>query len=102
MYPGGELARVVRRLVILSFYQCTPLPVLARHWRGTRGRLAMMTFPHLGELAQASEIQVQRVYALLRLCHAQTFVVLTKTRGWVVDHTRVTGMTRDGWKKACL
>jgi hypothetical protein len=51
---------------------------VARHWRGTRSRLAMMTFLHLRELAQVSGLQIQRMHALLRSCHAQTFVVLTK------------------------
>jgi SAM-dependent methyltransferase len=74
-----ELARVSRRFVIISFYRCTPLHGLARHWRGSRGRLAMMTLPHLRELAQASGLQIQRVHSLLRFCHAQTFVVLTKS-----------------------
>jgi SAM-dependent methyltransferase len=75
----GELARVSRRFVIISFYQSTLLHAVARHWRGSRGRLATMTLPHLRELAQASGLQIQRVHALLRFCHAQTFVVLTKT-----------------------
>jgi ubiquinone/menaquinone biosynthesis C-methylase UbiE len=75
----AELARVARRFVIISFYQPTLLHALARHWRGTRGRLAMMSRAHLQELAQASGLQVQRVQALLRFCHAQTFVVLSKT-----------------------
>jgi SAM-dependent methyltransferase len=74
----GELARVSRRFVILSFYRCTPLHALARHWRGTHGRLAMTTLSHLRELAQASGLQLQRVHSLLRFCHAQTFVMLTK------------------------
>lgn len=74
----AELARVARRLVIISFYQPTLLHTLARHWRGTRGRLAMMTRAHLQELAQASGLQVQRIHALLPFCHAQTFVVLSK------------------------
>ena len=74
----SELARVSRRFVIISFYRSTPLHALARHWRGTRGRLTMTTFPHLRALAQASGLQVQRVHSLLRFCHAQTFVVLTK------------------------
>ncbi len=39
----AELARVSRRFVIISFYQPTLLHALARHWRGARGRLAMMT-----------------------------------------------------------
>jgi ubiquinone/menaquinone biosynthesis C-methylase UbiE len=75
----GELARVSRRFVIISFYQSTLLHTVARHWRGSRGRLAMMTLPHLQGLAQASGLQIQRVHCLLRFCHAQTFVVLTKT-----------------------
>ena len=74
-----ELARVSRRFVIISFYRSTLLHTVARHWRGSRGRLAMMTIPHLRELAQASGLQIQRVRSLLRYCHAQTFVVLTKT-----------------------
>ena len=49
-----ELARVSRRFVIISFYRPTLLHSVARHWRGARGRLAMMTLPHLRELAQAS------------------------------------------------
>jgi len=74
----GELARVSRRFVIVSFYRPIALHALARFWRGTRGRLAMMTLAHLRELAQASGLRIQRVHALLRFCHAQTFVVLTK------------------------
>ena len=73
-----ELARVSRRFVIISFYRSTLLHTVARHWRGSRGRLAMMTLPHVRELAQASGLQIQRVHSLLRFCHAQTFVVLTK------------------------
>jgi ubiquinone/menaquinone biosynthesis C-methylase UbiE len=42
----GELARVSRRFVIISFYRSTLLHAMARHWRGARGRLAMMTLPH--------------------------------------------------------
>jgi SAM-dependent methyltransferase len=74
-----ELARVSRRFVIISFYRSTLLHSAARHWRGSRGRLAMITLPHLQELAQASGLQIERVHSLLRYCHAQTFVVLTKT-----------------------
>ena len=75
----AELARVSRRFVIISFYQPTLLHALARHWRGARGRLALMTAAHLQELAQASGLQRARRHALLRFCHAQTFAVLTKT-----------------------
>jgi ubiquinone/menaquinone biosynthesis C-methylase UbiE len=74
-----ELARVSRHFVIISFYRSTLLHTMARHWRGARGRLAMMTLPHLRGLAQASGLQIQWVHSLLRFCHAQTFVVLTKT-----------------------
>jgi SAM-dependent methyltransferase len=74
-----ELARVSRRFVIISFYRSTLLHTVARHWRGSRGRLALMTLSHMRELAQASGLQMQRAYALLRFCHAQTFVVLSKT-----------------------
>jgi SAM-dependent methyltransferase len=81
-----ELARVSRRFVIISFYRPTLLHTVARHWRGSRGRLAIMPLPHLRELAQASGLQIQRVYALLRFCHAQTFVVLTKTSSAELDY----------------
>jgi ubiquinone/menaquinone biosynthesis C-methylase UbiE len=74
-----ELARVSRRFVIISFYRSTLLHAVARHWRGARGRLTTMTLPHLRELVQASGLQIQRVHSLLRFCHAQTFVMLTKT-----------------------
>jgi SAM-dependent methyltransferase len=73
-----ELARVSRRFVIMSFYRPTLLHTVARHWRGSRDRLTMMTLPRLRELAQASGLQIERVHSLLRFCHAQTFVVLTK------------------------
>ena len=74
-----ELARVSRRFVIISFYRPTLLHTVARYWRGSRDRLAMMTLPHLRELAHASGLQIERVHSLLRFCHAQTLVVLTKT-----------------------
>jgi ubiquinone/menaquinone biosynthesis C-methylase UbiE len=74
-----ELARVSRRFVIISFYRSTLLHAMARHWRGSRGRLTTMTLPHLRELVQASGLQIEQVHSLLRFCHAQTFVVLTKT-----------------------
>ena len=38
-----ELARVSRRFVLISFYLSTPLHTLARYWRGTRGRLSMLS-----------------------------------------------------------
>jgi ubiquinone/menaquinone biosynthesis C-methylase UbiE len=53
-----ELARVSHRCVIISFYRSTLLHAVARHWRGSRGRLATMTLPHLRELAQASGLQI--------------------------------------------
>jgi SAM-dependent methyltransferase len=97
----GELARVSRRFVIISFYRSTLLHTVARHWRGSRGRLAMMTIPHLRELARASGLQIQRVRSLLRYCHAQTFVVLTKTSstggGLRLDHQRDTLTSPTAW-----
>ena len=88
-----ELARVSRRFVIISFYRSTLLHTVARHWRGSRGRLAMMTLPHLRELAQASGLQIQWVHSLLRFCHAQTFVVLTKTYSTGVDSAQTASVT---------
>lgn len=74
-----ELARVSRRFVLISFYRRTSLHALTRRWPGTRRRRGMMTIPQLQELAQASGLQIQRVCSLLRFCHAQTFVALTKS-----------------------
>ena len=88
-----ELARVSRRFVIISFYRSTLLHAMARHWRGSRGRLAMMTLLHLRELAQASGLQIQRVYSLLRFCHAQTFVVMTKTHSTGIDCAQTARVT---------
>ena len=88
-----ELARVSRRFVIISFYRSTLLHTVARHWRGSRGRLAMMTLRHLRELAQASGLQIQWVHSLLRFCHAQTFVVLTKTYSTGVDSAQTASVT---------
>ena len=72
-----ELARVSRRFVLISFYRRTSLHALTRRWPGSRRRLGMMTVPQLQALAQASGLQIQRAYSLLRFCHAQTFVALT-------------------------
>jgi SAM-dependent methyltransferase len=74
----GELARVSRRVVLLSFYRFTPLHALARHWRGTRGRLETLSLTRFQNLVQASGLQIQGVHSLLRFCHNQTFVVLNK------------------------
>ena len=73
-----ELARVSRRFVLVSFYLSTPLHTLARSWRGTRGRLAMMTAAQFQDLAQQSQLHVLQQRALCRFCHAQTFAVLAK------------------------
>ena len=73
-----ELARVSRRFVLLSFYLSTPLHNLARHWRGTRGRLSMMTTVQFHNLVQQSHLHILQQRALCRFCHAQTFAVLTK------------------------
>jgi len=73
-----ELARVSRRFVLLSFYLSTPLHNLARHWRGTRGRLSMMTPVQFHDLVQQSHLRIFQQRALWRFGHAQTFAVLMK------------------------
>jgi SAM-dependent methyltransferase len=73
-----ELARVSRRFVLLSFYRRPSLHALSRRWPGSRRRQGMLTLSQLQELAQVNGLQIQRVCSLLRFCHAQTFVVLTK------------------------
>ena len=73
-----ELARVSRYFVLLSFYLSTPLHNLARHWRGTRGRLSMMTLAQFHDLVQQSHLHILQQRALCRFGHAQTFVVLLK------------------------
>jgi SAM-dependent methyltransferase len=83
----SELARVSRQFVLISFYRFTPVHALARHWRGTRGRLEMMSFAQIQHLVQACGLQIQRVYSLLRFCHAQTFVVLRKTAAGLTSTT---------------
>ena len=65
---------MARRVVLIRVYRATQLHTVARQWRGARRRLAMMTVPHVRELAQASGLQIQRVQALLRCC--STFVTL--------------------------
>src|SRR5262245_65502985 len=42
-----ELARVSRRFVIISFYRSTLLHTMARHWRGSRGRLTKIGRAHV-------------------------------------------------------
>jgi SAM-dependent methyltransferase len=73
-----ELARVSRRVILLSFYWFTRLHAMACYWRGTRGRLAMMSLPEFRELVRTCGLHVQGYRALLPCWHAQTFVVLTK------------------------
>ncbi len=73
-----ELARVSRRTILVSVYLSSPLHNLARHWRGVRGRLRMMTAGQWRNLAHDSGLRVLQQRALCRLCHAQTFVLLTK------------------------
>ncbi len=73
-----ELARVSRRFVVISFYLATPLHTLARSWRGTRGRLSMMTAAQFHDLVQQSQLHILQQRALCRFCHAQTFAVLAK------------------------
>ena len=82
-----ELARVSRRFVLISFYRLTPVHALARHWRGSRGRLQMLSLLQIQNLALASGLHIHQVRSLLRFCHAQTLVVLRK---WDPSHARVT------------
>lgn len=76
-----ELARVSRRCVLLSFYRSTLLHNLARHWRGIRGRLALLTTAQWQDLTHQSQLRVVQQRALFWGCHAQTFAVLTKEAG---------------------
>ena len=73
-----ELARVSRRFVLISFYLSTPLHTLARYWRGTRGRLSMMSTAQWQDLVQQSQLHLLEQRALCRFGHAQTFAVLVK------------------------
>ncbi len=73
-----ELARVARRYVILSVYQRTSLHTMARYWRGTQGRLSMLTRAQLDDLLQRSALQLRHRVSLCPLVHAQTFIVLQK------------------------
>jgi SAM-dependent methyltransferase len=74
----GELARVSRHRLIISYYRFTPLHALSRHWRGTRGRLAPMSGAQWLALIQGCGLQVLDVQSLLPYVHMQTFVVLNK------------------------
>lgn len=75
----SELARVSRRFVFLSCYLFAPVHTLTRQWRGTRGRLEILSLSQLQDLTLASGLQIQHVRSLLKIVHAQTFVVLRKT-----------------------
>ena len=75
----GELTRVCRHRLIISYYRFTPLHALSRHWRGTRGRLAPMSGAQWLTLTQACGLRVLEVQALLPYVHMQTFVVLNKS-----------------------
>ena len=74
----GELARVCRHAMFISYYRYTPIHGLARHWRGTRGRLAPMTSDQWRALTQACGLRILDTQALLPYFHMQTFVVLIK------------------------
>ncbi len=73
-----ELARVSRRIVIISMYERTGLHALARRFNGTPGRLRLMTIRELRDLVQASGLRLDSVRPLLPHVHMQTFVTLTK------------------------
>jgi SAM-dependent methyltransferase len=74
----GELTRVCRHRMIISYYRFTPLHAIARHWRGTRGRLAPMSGTQWLALIHGCGLQVLDVQSLLPYVHMQTFVVLNK------------------------
>jgi SAM-dependent methyltransferase len=75
----GELVRVCRRRIIISYYRFTPLHAVSRHWRGTHGRLAPMSGAQWLALIQGCGLQVLDVQSLLPYVHMQTFVVLNKS-----------------------
>ena len=73
-----ELARVSRRLVLISIYQPTPLHGLWRRVHGTPGRLRFTTAAQLTELLGQSELSLLELRPLQRGLHMQTFVLLSK------------------------
>ncbi|GIX49699.1 MAG: hypothetical protein KatS3mg131_3910 [Candidatus Tectimicrobiota bacterium] len=73
-----ELARVTRRVVLVSFYRYTPLHAATRRWRGGRARQGMLTLARFRALVAASGLELASLHALLRFVHAQTFAVLRK------------------------
>lgn len=73
-----ELARVTRRSLLVSFYWFTPVHAVARHWRGTRGRLAMMAMAEFRTLVHTCGLQIRSMRFVLPVWHAQTFALLTK------------------------
>ena len=76
-----ELGRVARRYVVFSFYHHASLHAVTRHWRGTKGRLTMLTAGQFRDLVRASGLQLRQQVALCPLVHAQTFAVLQKREG---------------------
>ena len=75
----GELTRVCRHRLIISYYHFTAIHALSRHWRGTRGRLAPMSGTQWLSLTRDCGLQVLDVQSLLPYVHMQTFVVLNKS-----------------------
>jgi ubiquinone/menaquinone biosynthesis C-methylase UbiE len=73
-----ELARVARRVVLLSFYCRTPLHAASRYWRSHRHRLTMLSRAEFHDLIAACGLRIQSYRSLLPGWHAQTFVVLGK------------------------
>ena len=75
----GGRARVSRPGVIFSGSRSARLHPVARPWRESRSRLAMITVPHGRQVAQARGPQRERGPARRGVCHAQTCGVLTHT-----------------------
>jgi len=62
----------------------------------------MLTCAQMLVLAQVSRLQIKWVHVLLHFCHAQTFVVLTKTLSTGNRHAWMISVMLGGRKRACL
>jgi ubiquinone/menaquinone biosynthesis C-methylase UbiE len=74
----SELARVTRRLVIISLYRPTPLHTLWRMVKGTPGRLRFTSDEQFAGLLQQCNLRLASLNPLWHYFHMQTFVVLEK------------------------
>ncbi len=74
----SELARVTRRLVIISLYRPTPLHALWRMVKGTPGRLRFTSDEQFSRLLEQGDLRLGSLNPLWHYLHMQTFVVLEK------------------------